>query len=240
MRPDPGIDGSPAGEVPVSAGVNPTSAGTGGGFGLRKRPGRKVTVSMINAASAPVLIARSRSIRIDFMQSQGRGAGNSPRDRLKPPFGSCRPGVGERRTVDPRYSPASILTDSNRQYELVLMLDPDLEESERENLAAGARSAIEEQGSLVHEDNWGLREMAYEINHKNQSDYRLFRFDGSSELLDRLDHSLKIADGVVRFRIFRVDPEDPILPAPPATAQVMAPTGDDDERRGRGGRYRDE
>lgn len=120
------------------------------------------------------------------------------------------------------------------------MLDPDLEESERENLAAGARSAIEEQGSLVHEDNWGLREMAYEINHKNQSDYRLFRFDGSSELLDRLDHSLKIADGVVRFRIFRVDPEDPVLPAPPATAQVMAPTGDDDERRGRGGRYRDE
>ena len=36
--------------------------------------------------------------------------------------------------------------------------------------------------------------------------------------------------GVVRFRIFRVDPDDPVLPAPPATAVVMAPTGDDDDR----------
>ena len=55
-----------------------------------------------------------------------------------------------------------------------------------------------------------------------------------------LDHSLKIADGVMRFRVFKVDPEAPVLPAPPATAVIMAPTGDDDERRGRGGRYRDE
>jgi len=32
-----------------------------------------------------------------------------------------------------------------------------------------------------------------------------------------------------------------VLPAPPATAAIMQPTGDDDERRGgRGGRYRDE
>ncbi len=119
------------------------------------------------------------------------------------------------------------------------MLDPELEESEREKLAGDARAAIQGQGSLVHEDNWGVREMAYEINHKSTSDYRLFRFDGTRELLEGLDHSLKIADGVVRFRLFRVDPEDPILPAPPETAQVMAPTGDDDERRGRG-RYRDE
>jgi len=119
------------------------------------------------------------------------------------------------------------------------MLDPDLGEEEREKLAGDARSAIEKQGSLLHEDNWGVREMAYEINHKSQSDYRLFRFEASRELLGQLDHSLKIADGVVRFRIFRVDPDAPDLPKPPETAQVMAPTGDDDERRGRG-RYRDE
>lgn len=119
------------------------------------------------------------------------------------------------------------------------MLDPELGEEEREKLAADAKNAIESGGTLVHEDNWGVREMAYEINHKSESDYRLFRFAGPRELLEQLDHSLKIADGVVRFRVFRVDPEDPILPAPAATAEIMAPTGDDDERRGRG-RYRDE
>jgi hypothetical protein len=58
-------------------------------------------------------------------------------------------------------------------------------------------------------------------------------------VLDDLDHNLKITDGIVRFRIFRVDPDAPVLPAPPETAVVMAPTGDDDERRGRRSRDRD-
>lgn len=131
------------------------------------------------------------------------------------------------------------MTETARQYELVLILDPEVEESERENLVTTTRSAIEATGSLKHEDNWGIREMAYEIDRKSEADYRILRFEAQPELLDQLDHTLKIADGVMRFRVFKVDPEAPVLPAPPATATVMAPTGDDDDRRGRG-RYRDE
>ena len=119
------------------------------------------------------------------------------------------------------------------------MLDPQVEEADREKLVSETKSAIEANGSLKHEDNWGIREMAYEIDRKSEADYRLFRFDAERELLGNLDHTLKIADGVMRFRIFKVNPDDPILPAPPATAVVMAPTGDDDERRGRG-RYRED
>lgn len=66
--PVPGGIGRPSPMVPVSVGLNPTSAGTEGGLGLRSRSGRKVTVSRIKAASAPILIARSRSTRIDFME----------------------------------------------------------------------------------------------------------------------------------------------------------------------------
>jgi small subunit ribosomal protein S6 len=113
------------------------------------------------------------------------------------------------------------------------MLDPAVEEADREKIAADTRSSIESAGSLLHEDNWGVREMAYEIDHKKESDYRWYRFEAPAQLLRDLDHNLKIADGVMRFRVFRVDPDDPVLPAPPATAVVMAPTGDDDERRPR-------
>ncbi len=38
-----------------------------------------------------------------------------------------------------------------------------------------------------------------------------------SELLDELNHNLKIADGVLRFRIFKVDSEAPVM-VPPAVA----------------------
>jgi small subunit ribosomal protein S6 len=105
-----------------------------------------------------------------------------------------------------------------REYELVLMLDPQLDAPARDALAQDARGQIEGSGSLRHENSWGLRKMAYEINHRTEADYRWMRFEASSELLDSLDHNLKIADGVLRFRIFKVDPAAPVIVPPAVTA----------------------
>jgi small subunit ribosomal protein S6 len=116
---------------------------------------------------------------------------------------------------------------SAREYELVLMLDPGRDAGARDALAAEAKKQIEETGTLKHENEWGLRKMAYEINRVNEADYRWFRFEAPTELLERLDHNLKIADGVLRFRIFKVDPDAPVM-VPPAVA-APAP-GRDRER----------
>lgn len=97
------------------------------------------------------------------------------------------------------------------------MLDPGPDEAGRDVLAQDVRSRIESGGTLKHESKWGLRKMAYEIAQRNEADYRWFRFEGTNELLDELNHSLKIADGVLRFRIFKVDPEAPVM-VPPAAA----------------------
>jgi small subunit ribosomal protein S6 len=105
-----------------------------------------------------------------------------------------------------------------REYELVLMLDPQLDAPARDALAQEARGQIEASGNLKEENTWGLRKMAYEINHRTEADYRWMRFEASSELLDSLDHNLKIADGVLRFRIFKVDPGAPVIVPPAATA----------------------
>jgi small subunit ribosomal protein S6 len=105
-----------------------------------------------------------------------------------------------------------------REYELVLMLDPQLDASARDALAGEARGQIEASGSLKHENDWGLRKMAYEINHRTEADYRWLRFEAPSGLLDSLDHNLKIADGVLRFRIFKVDPSAPVVVPPAVTA----------------------
>jgi small subunit ribosomal protein S6 len=126
----------------------------------------------------------------------------------------------------------------NRHYELVLMIDPEVADEGRESLAAEVKSAIEQAGTLDKADNWGVRKMAYEIKRRNEADYRYFRFQGESELLNRLDHSLKIADGALRFRIFRVDPDTP-TGAPPVSerpAQVGDGRPDRSERGPRRGR----
>ncbi len=97
------------------------------------------------------------------------------------------------------------------------MLDPQLDAPARDALAQQAREQIEAGGSLKQENTWGLRKMAYEINRRTEADYRWFRFEAPTDLLGTLDHNLKIADGVLRFRIFKVDPDTPSI-VPPAVA----------------------
>ncbi len=98
------------------------------------------------------------------------------------------------------------------------MLDPQLDAPARDGLAQDARGQIEAKGSLKDENTWGLRKMAYEINHRTEADYRWLRFEAPGDLLDSLDHNLRIADGVLRFRIFKVDPGAPTIVPPAVTA----------------------
>jgi small subunit ribosomal protein S6 len=97
------------------------------------------------------------------------------------------------------------------------MLDPGQDAPARDAVANEAKSQIEASGTLKHENVWGLRKMAYEINRRTEADYRWFRFEAPVELLEQLDHNLKIADGVLRFRVFKVDADTPVV-APPATS----------------------
>jgi small subunit ribosomal protein S6 len=102
------------------------------------------------------------------------------------------------------------------------MLDPQLDAPARDGLVGDARTQIEATGNLKHENSWGLRKMAFEINKRTEADYRWLRFEAPTELLDSLDHNLKIADGVLRFRIFKVDPSAPVI-VPPAVSASPGP-----------------
>lgn len=101
------------------------------------------------------------------------------------------------------------------------MLDAESSDEAREATVADVKGKIETAGDLESTDSWGIRKMAYEIARRNEADYRYFRFTGESPLLDELDHSLKITEGVLRHRIFRVDPETPTT-APPISDRPEA------------------
>jgi small subunit ribosomal protein S6 len=125
----------------------------------------------------------------------------------------------------------------SRHYELVLLIDPEVADEAREKLAADVKGQIEQAGTLDKADNWGLRKMAYEIKRRNEADYRYYRFQGETELLQRLDHNLKIADEALRFRIFRVDPEASTQ-MPPVTDRPAHIGSDRTDRNDREGRER--
>ena len=113
------------------------------------------------------------------------------------------------------------------------MLDPQAADEQREKVASDTKGRLESQGTVTHEANWGLRKMAYEIEQRGEADYRFYRFNGEKPLLDDLDHNLRITDGVLRFRVFKVDADAPIM-VPPDTEVIMRREEDDDRPRGRG------
>ncbi len=110
------------------------------------------------------------------------------------------------------------------------MLDPGPDEAGRDALAQEVRGRIEGKGTLKHENKWGLRKMAYEIGGRNEADYRWLRFEAPTELLDELNHNLKIADGVLRFRIFKVDADAPVLVPPTVAAPAPGASSDRGDR----------
>jgi small subunit ribosomal protein S6 len=101
-----------------------------------------------------------------------------------------------------------------RQYDLMLLLDADAPEERRTSAIAEVERLIGGAGEIVAVHEWGVRKLAYEIDHHAEAEYRLFQFEADNELLERLRHGLKIMDGVLRFRIIRPKPGAPTPPPP--------------------------
>ncbi len=113
-------------------------------------------------------------------------------------------------------------------YDLMLVLDPNAPEQSQNEVLQSVESMIQSDGSLVGHHDWGVRRLAYEIDHRPEGAYHLFQLEtGDTSLLERLDHSLKIADGVLRFRIIRLKPG-----SPPPSAPRPESRGRDREERG--------
>lgn len=97
-------------------------------------------------------------------------------------------------------------------YDLMLLLDPQAESGQRERIRADVRAAIEAAGTLVAARDFGPRTLAYEIRHGDRAEYDLLQFQGPPTLLEQLQRTLRITDGVVRFRIIKVRPGTPEAP----------------------------
>jgi small subunit ribosomal protein S6 len=111
-------------------------------------------------------------------------------------------------------------------YDLMLVISAKTEEDQRAKLLADVEAQISSGGGTVERnDDWRMRTLAYEIRHQTEGEYHLLQFTGPATLLESLSHSLRIDDGVLRFRIIKVVPGTPPPPdaAPPAAAAAPAP-----------------
>jgi small subunit ribosomal protein S6 len=113
-------------------------------------------------------------------------------------------------------------------YEILLLLDPELPEGRSEEIIARIREQVAaDGGSWDQHEPWGRRKLAYEIDHKAEGIYHLLLFSASPAALAEISRVLKITDGVVRhLAVRRVRGGSTAAPAP--VAAVAQPADDAD------------
>ena len=133
------------------------------------------------------------------------------------------------------------MATKNPTYDLTLLLNTSAEDDQKKKILSDTETTIRQSGEVIGTHDWGVRPTAFEMNKRTDAEYHLIQFHGNPELLASLDHTLRITDGVQRFRIIKLHPQvgaPPDLRNTPATAPIGgedAP-GDDDDRGGRGDR----
>ena len=112
-------------------------------------------------------------------------------------------------------------------YEILLMLDPELPEERQTEIVTRAREAIEKDGGVFEADEpWGRRRLEYEIDHKKEGVYHLLTFAAEPATLEEISRVLKITDGVMRHLAVRrvvgstARPPEPTPEEPVAVAAV--------------------
>ena len=100
-------------------------------------------------------------------------------------------------------------------YEILLLLDPELPDDRQNEIVTRTRELIERSGGRFEgHDVWGRRKLAYEIDHKPEGAYHLLTFAAEPAALDEVSRVLKITDGVIRHMAVR-RPKPSRAPAPP-------------------------
>jgi small subunit ribosomal protein S6 len=109
------------------------------------------------------------------------------------------------------------------EYEILLLLDPELAEEKQADVVARLRDLIEKGGgTFERHDVWGRRKLAYPIDKKEDGSYHLLTFSTTAETLDEIGRVLKIDDDVMRHMATRRPEGGPAEPV-----AVGAPIGDD-------------
>lgn len=92
-----------------------------------------------------------------------------------------------------------------RNYELVLIIHPELEETAFNELVEKVKSwIVEADGSVTKVDFWGKRKLAYAIRKQNDGQYVQINFQASPELCATLEHELSLNEPIMRFLISHV------------------------------------
>ncbi|WP_411701042.1 30S ribosomal protein S6 [Conyzicola sp.] len=92
------------------------------------------------------------------------------------------------------------------QYELMVILDPEIDErTVAPSLDKFLNVIRNDGGSIDKVDVWGRRRLAYEINKKAEGIYAVVNFTASPAATTELDRQLSLSEAVMRTKVLRAE-----------------------------------
>jgi len=93
-----------------------------------------------------------------------------------------------------------------KQYETVFIATPVLSEAQMKEAVAKYTSLIAQNGGeVVYEEDWGLKQLAYPIQHKTSGFYYLIEFKANPEFIETLETQYHRDERVIRFQTVAMD-----------------------------------
>jgi small subunit ribosomal protein S6 len=108
------------------------------------------------------------------------------------------------------------------QYELMVILDPEIDERTVAPSLDKFLGVIRNDGGTIENvDIWGRRRLAYEIKKKSEGIYAVVNFTATSDATVELDRQLKLSEAVLRTKVLRAEE---------AVARVAAHTAEEEAK----------
>tara|TARA_R110000850_G_scaffold150497_1_gene273134 strand:- start:28471 stop:28812 length:342 start_codon:yes stop_codon:yes gene_type:complete len=91
-------------------------------------------------------------------------------------------------------------------YETVFILNPVLSEEQiKETVKKFEDFLVSNGAKMISKENWGLKKLAYPIQHKKSGFYHLFEFTAPGEIINTYELTFKRDERVMRYLTVKLD-----------------------------------
>jgi small subunit ribosomal protein S6 len=92
------------------------------------------------------------------------------------------------------------------RYETVFITTPVLSEAQMKEAVEKFKKLITDNGgTIVHEENWGLKKLTYPIQKKSTGFYYLLELEADGAFIQKLEIEYRRDERIIRFLTFRMD-----------------------------------
>lgn len=91
------------------------------------------------------------------------------------------------------------------KYESVIIIKPNLDEEEIDNITQKVKEIIEDDGAVTKVEKMGVKKLAYEIQKNKEGYYIVIYFEADPSIISEIERYYRITEDIMKFITVRKD-----------------------------------